>query len=263
MMPTSPSITIAVCVKFSVDVNILRPDAQTGEPDLSRAPIRISDFDENAIEEAVQLKERHGGKVVGITVVKELPPRDVVLRALAMGLDEMKIVRRDGPANDPAETAHLLASAIQSVPDWRLVLCGEGSVDQYNGQTAPRLAEILAVPAVTYAQRLSLDGMTLQADRALEDRVETVECALPAVVSVGGEINTPRLPSVLQIMGAGRRPVTELAAPQMQSVHGAIRRLRCQAPPSARLRKVLSGNTPDEVADNLLRALASQGVLHR
>ena len=83
---TQPPITIAVLLKFTVDVNQLRVNSQTLAPDFEHAPIRINEFDENAIEEAVRIKEKFGGRVVGISLVNKEPPRDVILRALANGL---------------------------------------------------------------------------------------------------------------------------------------------------------------------------------
>jgi electron transfer flavoprotein beta subunit len=263
--PSDSALAIAVCVKFTPDVNALRPDPQTHQPDLARAPIRISDFDENALEEAVRLKERHGGVVTAISLVHEPPPRDVLLKALAMGVDEFFLVRCDAIPEDPALVAEALGAAVRQLPAWRLVLCGEGSVDSYSGQIGPRLAEILSVPSITYSCRLEVGGGSLRADRMLEDRIETVECAIPAVVTVSGEINAPRLPSVLQILGAGRKPVSEIPVGDLLSGWsapvGSVRRIACWAPPASRRRITIEGESPGEIAETLLRALAADGVL--
>ena len=176
-------LDMLVCTKFVPDPNQLQADSD-GRPDLARAPFRISTFDENAIEAALQLRAVHGGRVVGVSLVgDQLPPRDVLLRALAMGLDALYVIKDDlHVAADPLRVAILLAAAAHAVRDaesireWRLVLCGEASADQYNAQLGPRLAVALGLPAVTYAARLEIEGGKLVADRSLESRSETVEC---------------------------------------------------------------------------------------
>ncbi|MGH6916615.1 MAG: electron transfer flavoprotein subunit beta/FixA family protein [Geminicoccaceae bacterium] len=211
-------MNIAVCTKFVVDPNQLQAEPRTGHPDLARAPFRINTFDENAIEAALQLRARADGRVIGVSLVASPPPRDVMLKALAMGMDALHlIVDPERVAGDPLRVATVLAAALRMVADaegvgqWDLVLCGEASVDDYNGQTGPRLAQALDLPAVTYATRLEIQGDRLVAERTLEDRAETVETDLPALATVGMEINQPRMPTVLQIMGAGRKPIHELA----------------------------------------------------
>ena len=80
-------LTIVVCVKVSPDTAQLRADPQTGAPKLAEAPQRISTFDENALEEAVRLKETHGGKVVALSLLSEDAPSELLLRVLAMGAE--------------------------------------------------------------------------------------------------------------------------------------------------------------------------------
>ena len=83
---------------------------------------------------------------------------------------------------------------------------GEGSADNYSGQVGPRLAEILGLPQVTYVSSLEVENDTIKAVRNLDDCFENVEVGTPAVVSVVSEINEPRIPSVTQILKAGKKP---------------------------------------------------------
>lgn len=268
----SDSLTILVCTKFVVDPNQLHADP-SGRPALDRAPFRINTFDENAIEAALQLAARSGGRVIGVSLVVAPPPKDVMLKALAMGLESLYLVNDpDRVARDPLRIATVLAAAARTIAvaegieRWDLVLCGEASVDDYNGQTGPRLAAALSLPAVTYATRLDIENGVVVADRGIEDRSETVEADLPALATVGMEINEPRMPTVLQIMGAGRKPIKELAIRNLDTLdlealdgRPSIRQADVFAPPSARKNTIITGDSTAAIAEELLRRLGADG----
>lgn len=261
-------LTIVVLFKFTPDVNQLEAHPSTRAPELARAPLRINDFDENAIEAAVQLKERHGGRVVGLTLAAREPPRDLLLRVLAMGVDRVALVTDPAAdAFDGLEVATRLAAAIAPAcaldgggrPD--LVLCGDASVDSLSGETGPRVAEELELPALTAATRIELVDGRLVVERTLEREIETVEAELPLVVSVGMEINRPRLPTVLQIMGAGRKPVAPLSTAPARRAAPPPRTESVRAPASARRRVVVEGDGVEELAARLLRHLNEAGEI--
>ena len=266
-------MNILVCIKFIVDPNQLQADEATGKPDFQRASYRINNWDEQAIEAALQLTTQHGGKVVAISLIKTLPPKELILTALAMGLDSVYLVKDEaGLAADAFRIASVLAAAAgtvaerESVDGWDVVLCGEASVDDYNGQVGPRLGTALDLPIITYATRLDLSGNRLTADRAVEERSETVETDLPALITVGMEINDPRRPTVLQIMGAGGKPTVELDISDLNSFDGSvfsaeasIRDIEIAAPPSTRKQQVVEGDSPDEIVEELLNQLGAAG----
>jgi electron transfer flavoprotein beta subunit len=122
------------------------------------------------------------------------------------------------------------------------------------------------MPAITYATSLSLQEAVLRADRAVEDRTETVEADLPVLATVGMEINTARMPTVLQIMGAGRKPITELTLAELDGVDAEqleraapVSVLDVFAPPNARKQIVIKGDSPEEIVTELLRRLGADG----
>ncbi|MBS0445719.1 MAG: electron transfer flavoprotein subunit beta/FixA family protein [Proteobacteria bacterium] len=270
-IPSSPSIL--VCVKFVPDPAQLQADAATGRPDLKQAPFRISTFDENALEAALRLVAEHGGRAVALSVCAQLPPRDVVLKVLAMGMAAVYVVSDPQRlARDPLRVATVLAAAARAaaaregIAQWDLVISGEASADEFNQQVGPRLAAALDLPLVTYATALALDGGVLRAERGVEDRSETLEVGLPALATVGTEINTARMPTVLQIMGAGRKPVVELALDELPGLDAGrlkalpeIELLEVFSPPSARKKTVIKGESADEVVGELLRRLGADG----
>lgn len=266
-------LNILVCTKLVVDPNQLQAEPATGRPDLARAPFRINTFDENAIEAALELRARTGGRVVGVGIVTAPPPRDVMLKALAMGVDALHLLQDpEHVASDSLRVASVLAAASRTIAaaeeigQWDLVLCGEASVDGLNAQTGPRLAEALGWPTVTYATAVDVANGRLVAERGLEDRAETVEVDLPAVVTVGMEINQARMPTVLQIMGAGRKPVRELALAELDGLdvqalarRPALRTLDVTAPPSARRGIAIEGEDAAAKSTELVRRLAADG----
>jgi len=103
-----------------------------------------------------------------------------------------------------------LVAAIGKEGFYDLIICGEGSADAYNQQLAPRLAKILGIPAVTFVNKLEMDGDKVKATRKLGDCTEVVTVQGPAVISVMPEINKPRIPSLKQVLAAAKKPSEEL-----------------------------------------------------
>jgi electron transfer flavoprotein beta subunit len=261
--------TTVVCVKICVDPAELRADPESGLPRLERVPWRISTFDENALEEAVRLKEVHGGVVQVLSLVSVAPPEELVLTMLAMGADAVYLVHDPSAADaDSLATATILSAALKKLSDWSLVLCGEGSLDQYNRQLGPRIAEAMSIPSLTQVTRVEVTNRTIVAHRSLENRTEIAEGKFPAVLTVGQEINKPRYPSVLQIRGASTKPtvewrLTDLGFPRDATAAGmsAVRTVRVFSRPTFRKRIPVEGENPREIARHLARALFEEGVL--
>jgi electron transfer flavoprotein beta subunit len=187
---------------------------------------KLNPFDEIAVEEALRLKERHGGEVVVISAGGERC--QVELRAaMAMGADRAILIRHEGPL-DPVIVSALFAKVVESEkPD--LVLLGKQAIDDDQAQTGPYLAERLDWPQATFASKtVSLEseaeqkrepGLTLSADgkeltvlREVDGGVETLAVELPAVVTTELRLNKPRFASLPGIMKAKKKPLQELAA---------------------------------------------------
>ena len=199
-------MNIIVCVKQTYDLQQIRIRKETRQPVLENVPLTLGNIDKNALEEAVRLKEKNGGKITALSVGPE-SLQDTIKEALAMGADEAVLVT--APNFDTIESAlsaALLARATGQGGPFDLILLGEGSTDNYSGQVGPRLAEILDLPQVSYVKSLEVDGRKAKAVRSLEDILEEVEVELPALITVVSEINEPRIPAVTQILKAGRKP---------------------------------------------------------
>lgn len=197
-------MNIIVAMKQIPDLQQIR--IRDRQPVWDDVPWTFGNLDKNALEAAVELKEKINGKVVVVSAGNE-ELEDTIKEALAGGADEAWIVADNKLANsDGSENAKILAALIQKVEDPGLILFGEGSGDNYSGQVGSRVAEILGIPQVGYAAGIEITGETVRITRILEDCVELTEVELPAVVSVVAGINEPRIPSVIQILKAGKKP---------------------------------------------------------
>jgi electron transfer flavoprotein beta subunit len=157
-------------LKQALDVSQLKADPSSRKLVTAGVPRKISDFDKNALEEAVSLKEKLGGEVVTITSSAE-DAKISIREALAIGADKGYFVNDEGLRNScTLATSHVLAEAIKKIGQFDLVLCGEASIDGFSAQIGPRVAEILGIPVLTYARSITVQGDTVTAERSLEDR---------------------------------------------------------------------------------------------
>ena len=171
----------------------------------------LDEINERAVEEALLLKEAHGGAV---TVVSMGPDRatEAIRKALSMGADAAVHLTDDALAgSDAVGTARALAGAIGTVGDVDLVLAGNEASDGRSAAVPAMIAEVLGLPALTHARKVTVEGGTLTVHRETDDGVVVLSAELPAVVSVGEKINEPRYPSFKGIMAAKKKKVTTLS----------------------------------------------------
>lgn len=202
-------LKIVACYKWVADEADIRINADLSV-DLSKAKGKISDYDKNAIEAAVQTATKLGGKAVGLTF-GAANAKQSIKDALSRGLEEgFYINAEEAKSADGAATAKALAAALKKIEDVGLVVCAEGASDTYQRQTAPRIGAILDIPAVTSVAKIEVAGNTLTATRKLDDCMQTVKVELPAVISVLPEINSAPIPGLKAVLAAGKKPLTEL-----------------------------------------------------
>ncbi|MEM1599581.1 MAG: electron transfer flavoprotein subunit beta/FixA family protein [Sulfolobaceae archaeon] len=232
------------------------PDDQmikvVGDKLVTDAPLKVSTYDKNAIEEAVRLKEKFGGKVTGITVGNN--DRKSIREALAMGVDEVLVVSVKDP--DVYVTAMAIAENVKPLnPD--VILFSEMSTDSGTSAVPAYVSELLGFPYISNVKALKIEGNKVIADRGMVSYVETVETLMPAVISVGGEINTPRIPSVKQIMESAKKPVKEIKFEAQPKV--IVREVK---PLIVNRKKiVIEENNIENAVDKLIEMLKAEGVL--
>ena len=190
---------------------------------------KVNPFDEIAVEEALRLKEKHGGEVVVASIGGD-KSRTEIRAALAMGADRGLLVRHEA-AMDPVVVSAILQKLVErEKPD--LVILGKQSIDDDQNQTGQYLAERCGLPQATFASKtesleseaeqkrqpgliLSPDGKKLQVVREVDGGVETLELTLPAVVTTDLRLNKPRFASLPGIMKAKKKELTEIPAGEL------------------------------------------------
>ena len=215
-------------MKIAVAVKIV-PDSQdvavggNGEMDVSKARPVVSEYDLPAIEAAARVaKGSPESEVVAITAgPASIDDSKVKKNVLARGADELEMKADDSLSGlDAFATAEVLAGVIEGLGDIDLVVCGDGSADEYAQQVDVQLAERLGMPIATSVVGLSIQDGIATAARALEDCVETVELGLPAVVSVTDQINEPRYPAFAAMKAARKKPLDQWGIDDLVEVPG-------------------------------------------
>ncbi|GAA2705514.1 MULTISPECIES: electron transfer flavoprotein subunit beta/FixA family protein [Actinoplanes] len=169
----------------------------------------INEMDEYAIEEALKIKEAHGGEVTVLTV-GPAGATDSIRKALSMGPDKAVHVQDDALHGSCAvATSKVLAAALGQL-NADLILCGAESTDGRVQVVPHMLAERLGVAALTGARKLTVDGSQLTIERQTDEGYEVVTASTPAIVSVWDTINEPRYPSFKGIMAAKKKPLQSL-----------------------------------------------------
>ena len=206
-------MNIIVCIKQVPETTEVKINPETNT--LIREGVKsiINPFDMYAIEEAVRLRERHGGKVTVITMGP--PQAEGALReAVAMGCDEATLITdRAFAGSDTWATSFTLASAIKKMGDFDLIICGKQASDGDTAQVGPGISAHLDIPQVTYVKKIEqiFDGIA-RVERMTEEGYEIIESPLPALFTVVKEINEPRIPSLRGMMRAKKINITKWGA---------------------------------------------------
>ncbi len=203
-------MNVVVCVKQIPDPanpGKLDPNTKTL---VREGKLILDESDSYGVEMALQLRDAAGG---GDVVLVSMAPNSEVsgLRTgLAMGADKAILVSDPACAgSDSLGTSKALAAAIGRVQA-DLILTATESTDGYTGTIPAQLAEILGLPAITFAKKVTVDGSSVKVERQTEAGYDEVECSLPAVVSVTAGVVEPRYPSFKGIMAAKSKPVDEV-----------------------------------------------------
>jgi electron transfer flavoprotein beta subunit len=243
-------ITCYKCVPDEQDITVNPADASL---DFSRADSKISQYDLNAIEAAVQLRALADdvqvlALSVGGNALNNVKSRKDVL---SRGPDELVLVIDDQFEHAlPHQSATALAAAAVK-QGFDLILCGDGSADLYAQQTGLLLGETLRIPALNGIKKiLALNSDSIVVERELEDETETLTVPLPAVLCVTTDINTPQIPSMKAILGAAKKPVqvwtaTDIGAGELT----ALSEQRIEAPKQkVRQRVLIEGDGEEQIA---------------
>jgi electron transfer flavoprotein beta subunit len=168
----------------------------------------LNPYDENAVEEALKLKEAAGDGSVTVMTLGGEESKETLRTALAMGVDQA-VLLKGRPSVDGLGTAEKLAEAIKG-REYDLVLFGKQAIDDDNLQVPAMVAELLDLPCATVVTELQVDGGAVTATREIEGGHEIVEFELPGLIAAQKGLNEPRYPSLKGIMQAKKKPLEEV-----------------------------------------------------
>ncbi|WP_087972388.1 electron transfer flavoprotein subunit beta/FixA family protein [Oceanobacillus rekensis] len=213
----------------------------------------INPYDEYALEEAVQLKEKHGAEVTVVTVGYEDAEKEL-RTGLAMGADKAVLINteEDLEDGDAFTTAKILAEFFED-KELDLILAGNVAIDEGTGQVGPRLAAILDIPYVTTITKIEVDGAKATIERDVEGDVEVIETTLPLLVTAQQGLNEPRYPSLPGIMKAKKKPLDELEIDDLdleeEDVEAKTQTVEVFLPPEKEAGRILDGEIDEQVSE--------------
>jgi electron transfer flavoprotein beta subunit len=255
-----------VLLKDIPDLTLITLDRER-RPKTEGIKTKISELDKRALEAAIQAKSKVGGEVVVLSMGDE-KTKTALLEALAMGADAaFLIIDSELKSLDTNATSKILEAAIRQIGEYDVIISGEMTLDSLSSQIGPRLAELLELPQITYVKEFDLYEDTVKAVRDLETFDEVVEAALPAVITVVREINEPRIPSLMNIMRAKRKPQTIWSLSDLGFTLEDVKALSyvkiksVKAPIVARKQIIIDAETVEKAAVKLAIAIREEGVI--
>lgn len=257
-------MNLVTCFKFAPDSKDIQVKSD-GSISVEQAEWVISEYDLLGVEAGVKLAEATGGKVMALSAgTQKISNSKLKKDILSRGPDELYLVVDDGlAANDSHLTANVLAQAVRKMGQVDLVICGEGSSDLYFQQVGLQLGELLGWPTVNAVGNIEVKDGAIIVERNLEAEVEVLEVPLPAVISVTTDINKPRLPTMKEILKAGKKPVTEwtLADVLPAETKAGVEVVSVSAPRQVERKQIIIEASPEEAAQTLIGYLSKEGVI--
>ncbi len=247
---------IAVCIKRVPDSETrvkIGPDGKS----LDEAGVKfvLNPYDEFAVEEALQRREKAGAGEVVVLCLGPAAAQETIRTALAMGADRGVLLQAEKIPVDGFETAKAIAAALKD-GGWDLILFGKMAIDDYNHQVGPMVAELLGLPCVTAVAHLEIEDGKGVAEREIEGGIEVVEFPLPAVLTADKGLNEPRYPALKGIMAAKKKP---LDVKPVQLGAGGIEVLAMTPPPERKEGKIV-GEGPGAIPE-LVRLLREEAKI--
>ncbi|GIN91756.1 electron transfer flavoprotein subunit beta/FixA family protein [Siminovitchia terrae] len=224
-----------------------------GQIEEDGAEFIINPYDEYAIEEAIRIRDEHGGEVTVVSVGEEDAEKQI-RTALAMGADKAALIDIEDDLDnyDEFSAAAILAEYLQD-KDPDLILAGNVAIDGGSGQVGPRVADILDIPYVTTITKLEIDGEAVKIVRDVEGDSEIIETSLPLLVTAQQGLNDPRYPSLPGIMKAKKKPLEELELDDLDldedDVEPKTKTVEIFLPPEKEAGRILDGELKDQVKE--------------
>ncbi len=259
-------MNILVCIKQVPSSNNVEVDPETGVLKREGASAKLNPYDLFAIETALELAERYGGRVTTLTMGPNQAAK-ALEETLAMGAEEAYLLsdRRFAGA-DVLATSHTLAEGIRMAGNFDLILTGKQTTDGDTAQVGPEIAEHLGIPhAANVEAVLALDGEGITVRMQLETVLQTQHMPLPALLSMDKDVNTPRLPSYLRRKAFDPSKLHVLSrddfadqSERRYGLAGSPTQVERIFPPEGNTEQTIYEGTSDELADRLYTLLRTR-----
>lgn len=258
-------MNIIVCYKLipdSEDITI-KPD---GSISTDQAEWVISEYDLLAVEAGLQLIEKHGGKLIALSVGGEnLQNSKSKKDILSRGPDELTLVIDSVlDYGDTHLTAQTITAAIKKIGEYDLVLFGEGSGDLYFQQVGLQVGELLGITTLNGISSIEVEDRQATIERSLENEIDALSITLPAALTVTTDINKPRLPTMKEILKAGKKPITEWSLvdlPLPSELKPAVDITSIKAPKMVDRKRIQISGKAEDAVQTLIGYLSKEGVL--
>jgi len=222
---------ILVAVKRVIDYNVQIRVKEDGSGVVTdNVKMSTNPPDDNAIEEAVKIKEAGKAKEIVAVTVGEEKAQETVRKALAVGADRGILVKASGTV-EPLAVAKILQKIVEKEkPD--LVFMGKQAIDDDCNQTGQMLSALLDWPQATFASKINVEEGKLKVTREIDEGLETIEINTPAIVTCDLRLNEPRYASLPNIMKAKKKPIEQLNASDLGvDINSRVQQIKVEEPP--------------------------------
>ena len=246
---------ILVAIKRVQDYNVkVRPKSDGSDVDIEGIKMGINPFDENALEEALRLKEKELASEITVVSIGNEKNQDVLRHGLAMGADRAILVETN-ESLEPLGVAKVLKGLVdKEKPD--LILLGKLALDSDAGQTGQMLAGILDYPQGTFASKVDIENNKIIVTREIDGGTNTLKMNIPAVLTADLRLNEPRFVKLPNLMMARKKTIEKIKASDLATnTSSRIKLLDVSVPPSRK-----AGIKVENVKDLLIKLQDKEGI---
>lgn len=262
-------IRIIVCIKQVVDpeapVSSFRVDTEAKRviPPRGTPPV-LNPFDENALEAALRIKDTRGAEIIVVSMGRNLA-RKVLKKSLAVGADRLVLLEDDSYDDlDSYATACILAEAIKRIGEYDLILCGRQAADTDAGVVGSGIAEILGIPSVTVARKITIEDRHVVVEHVMSDGYQVIQVMIPALVTASNELGELRYAPLAAIIAAQKKEITVWNAMELGVEPYTLKRttmLRLFQPILESTCEFINGQTAEEKGLNLALKLRENKLI--
>ena len=246
---------ILVAIKRVQDYNVkVRPKSDGSDVDIEGIKMGINPFDENALEEALRLKEKQLASEITVVSIGDEKNQDVLRHGLAMGANRAILVETNDSL-EPLGVAKVLKGLVdKEKPD--LILLGKLALDSDAGQTGQMLAGLLDYPQGTFASKVDIENNKILVTREIDGGTNTLKMNIPAVLTADLRLNEPRFVKLPNLMMARKKTIEKIKASELAAnTSSRIKLLDVSVPPSRK-----AGIKVENVKELLIQLQEKEGI---